>query len=373
MIPSAPRRASLRRPRIVASLLALAGVAACDIPSSAPIFQQTWIVPTDSTTIGVSTFLPAGVSVSGGGAPSFLLTTPSTAVNTTLGALCGQPACQSSTTVSAPTPAFTSPPGLLGSTVALPSGVNSATVTGGTLNVVIVNNLGFDPLRPNGTGTAPYGRIIFTISSGTVARTDTIVGSPTVGVPNGTTTTLVATLPTGVYASSVSVNVTLVVPAGGTASLNRNNAFALTSTLQNFAVSQATVVVNNVAVNTSPTSFSLSDVDLSKEVQSGGVFLDIDNPFTAAAALDLVLAAPAQGGAPAVSISKPITIPAQPTSSTSVMLSQSELQSLLGKTGVSVRVTGTANGTGAGNTTSLTPTSHITIRTRLQLVLNVGA
>lgn len=361
-----------RRSRVVAYLLALLGFAACDIPSSAPILQQTWIVPTDSATIGVATFLPAGVAITGGATPSFAITTSATVVNTTLGAMCAQAACQSATTVSAPTPAFTSPPGLLGSTVNLPGGVNSVTVTGGTLNVVITNNLGFDPLKPNGNA-APFGRIIFTISSGTVARTDTIVGSATIGVPNGTATTLTTTLPLGVYAASVSIALTVVVPAGGTASLNRNNSFALTSTLQNLAVSQATVVVNNVAINTSPTTFSLSDVDLAKQVESGAILLDVDNPFTVAGTVNVLLTAPAQGGGPAVSISKPITIPAQPTSATTVLLSQAELQSLLGKQGVNIRVTGNASGTGAGNSTPITPAGRITLRTRLRLVLNVGA
>ena len=366
-----------RRPRRAALLVALAGVAgvaACDIPSEAPILRQTWILPADSASLGVAAMLPAGVrDTVVGTTPTFVVTTPTTVVNTTLGALCSQPACQSTTTVSAPTPAFTSPPGLLGSTINLPTGVNSVTVSGGSLRVLVNNNLGFDPLRPNGAGTAPFGQIRFAISSGTVTRTDTIRGSASQGMPTGATTTLLVTLPTGVYAGSISIAITVVVPAGGTASLNANNAFSLTSSLLNFAVSQATVVVNNVVVNTTPTTFSLTDVDLVDQVQGGGVILDVVNPFTASAALNVVFAAPAQGTGPAVTISKPINIPAQPTSITSVTLTQSELRSLLGKTGVSIRVNGTASGTGAGNSMVVTPASQITFRTKLQLILNVGA
>lgn len=366
-------RLPARRLGAVAILAALLGVAACDIPSEAPIFQQTWVVPTDSVSVRASAFLPSGVAVTAGPPASFAVNTSATVVNTTLGAICAQPACQSAGTVNAPTPAFTSPAGLLGSTVNLPADVNSVTVSGGTLTVVIVNNLGFDPLRPNGTATAPYGQIIFSISSGTVARTDTIRGSATVGIPNGATTTLSAVLPTGVYASSISVAITLVVPAGGNANLNRNNSFALTSSLQGFSASQASVVVTNDSVTTNPTTFSLSDVDLGDQVESGGVELDVVNPFTATANLNVEFNAPAQGGGPAVTVSKPLSIPAQPTSSTSIALSQSELRSLLGKSGVTVRVRGTVNGTGAGNAVIVTPTSQFTLRTRLRLVLNVGA
>lgn len=370
-------RAPSHRPRRAALLIALVGVAsvaACDLPSEAPIFQQTWIVPTDSASIGATTLLPSGVRDTVIGAtPAFVVSPSATVVNTTLGSICSASACQSVTTVSAPTPAFTSPAGLLGSTINLPTGVNSAIVTGGTLRVSITNNLGFDPLRPNGPVTAPYGQIIFSISSGAVTRTDTIRGSASQGLPTAATTALTATLPTGVYAGSVSIAVTLVVPAGGTASLNRANTFSLTSSLQNFSVSQATIMVNNVAINTSPVSFGLSDVDLVDQVQGGGVLLDIVNPFTVSATLNVVFAAPAQGTGSAVTISKPITIPAQRTSSTSVTLTQAELRSLLGKSGVSIRVDGTATGTGVGRSTIVEPASQITLRTKLQLILNVGA
>lgn len=371
MTPAFPRGA--RRAALLLACTGLVGVQACDIPSEAPILQQTWIVPTDSASIGAASVLPAGVFVVPGPPASFSFTTVTPSVSTTLGAICAQPACQSATTVTAPTPAFTSPAGLLNSTISFPAGVNGITVTGGQLSVAVNNSLGFDPLRPNGVNTAPYGEVIITVSSGAVSRTDTLRGSPTLGMPNGTTTPLSVTLPTGVYSGTVSVAISVTAPAGGNASMHRDNAFQLQSSLQGFAVSQATVVVNNVAVSTSPVSFSLSDVDVGDHVQGGALLLDIVNPFAATASVDVVLAAPAQNGDPAVTINKAIQITSSPTSSVTVALTQSDLQSLLGKGGVSIRVNGTVNGTGAGNTIVVTPTSQITLRTQLQLILNVGS
>jgi hypothetical protein len=363
---------SLARRLTGAALLASVGaVAACDLlPSEAPILQQTWVVPGDSVTVGVSQILPAGVNLNGAGT-AFVLSTPSANVSTTLGALCGLPVCTSTTTANVPVPAFTSGAGTLSSTIAIPAGVTAATVTGGNVVVAIANNLGFDPLRPNGA-TTPYGRLIVTRSSGTATRTDTI-GGLTQAMPSGATTTLTLALPTGTWANSLTFSLVFDVPAGANATLNANNSLSISASLQTLTVSGATVVVNNDAVNTAPSAFNLEDVDFADQVESGGFIIDVQNPFTASAALNMVITAPAQNGQAAVSITKPLTITAQPTSTTSVDLTKAELQSLVGKANVTIAVNGTATGTGAGNTVTVTPTQKITMRTKVRLVLNVGA
>jgi len=362
---------SLRRVSHAALLIPLAVLAACDLPSEAPIFEQTWVVPADSVTVGVSNLLPAGVALNGGGT-AFVVTAPAANINTSLGAVCGQAACQSGVTVNAPVPAFTSTGGALASTISLPAGVNNATISGGNLALAITNNLGFDPLRPNGA-SAPYGRLLVTVASGTTTRTDTIQGSASQGIANGTLTNLSVVLPTGSYTSTVNLTMSLVVPAGANANLSASNAISVNGALQNLAVSQATVVVTNRAINTAPTSFDLDGLDFDEQVQGGAIILDIANPFTAAGTLNVVIAAPAQAGAGAVNITKTVTVAAQPNSSQTVSLTRAELVSLLGKSGVTVSTNGTVTGTGAGNTVSVSPTSQITVRTQMQLILHVGA
>lgn len=363
----------LTRRLLGAALLATTGVvAACDnpLPSSAPILQQTWVVPGDSVTVGVSQILPAGVNLNGGGT-AFVVSTPSANLSTTLGALCGIAACQSTTTATVPVPAFTSGASTLSSTIAMPAGVTTATVTGGNVVLAVANNLGFDPLRPNGA-SAPYGRLIVTRTSGTATRTDTI-GGATQAMPTGATTTLTLALPTGTWSGSLTFGLVFDVPAGGNATLNANNGLSLSASLQTLTVSAATVVVNNDAVNTAPSAFNLEDVDFADQVESGGFEIDVANPFTASAALTMQISAPAQLGQPAVSISKALAIAATPTSSTQVALTKAELQSLVGKANVTIAVNGTATGTGAGNTVSVSPAQKITMRTKIRLVLNVGA
>lgn len=354
-----------------ALVLPLGLLAACEIPSDPPILQQTWIVPADSVTVSVAELLPANVALNGAGT-AFLVTIPAPPVfNTTLAALCGQPACQSGATVVAPVPAFTSGAGTLATSVTFPAGVTAATVTNGSLDLSITNNLGFDPLRPNGAAP-PYGSVAITLTSGASTSTTTFLGN-TRTMANGGTTLFSVPLPTGVYTSSVAVSVVFTVPAGGNASLNGSNSISISTALPAITVSQAMIVVTAEPVATSPTDFDLSGVDFADQVESGGLILDVLNPFSATANMAVVIAAPAQNGSGAVSINKALVIPATPTSSTTILLSRTELQSLLGKSNVTIAVTGTATGTGAGNTVTVTPTQRLTLRTKVQLVLNVGA
>ncbi len=346
-------------------------LAACDFPSEAPILQQTWVVPGDSVAVNVAQILPNNISMAAGGG-AFVVTVPlPAAFSTTLGALCAQPACQSGATVSAPVPAFTSSGATLTRTVTFPATVASATVTGGTVTLLVNNNLGFDPLRPNGASPA-YGTMTVTITNG-ATNTATNFNGATQAMPNGAVTNLSVPVPAGTYATSFSVSIAFNVPASsGNYSLAASNSISVTPSVDNLTVSQASVVVVNESINTTPSSFDMDDVDFADQVEGGGLILDVVNPFTASATGSLVVAAPAQGADPAVNISKPFNIAATPTSTVSITLSKAELQSLVGKTGVTMSVTGNATGTGAGNTVTVTPTSRITLRTKVQLILNVG-
>lgn len=355
-----------------ALLLPLAGLAACDLPSEPPIVQQTWVVPTDSVSISVAEVLPAGVALNGAGT-AFTVTTPTANINTTLAAVCGQPACQSPVTVVAPVPAFTSPVGALTASIALPAGVSSVTMTGGTLNLGITNNLGFDPLRPNGVGNAPFGTLTITITNGALTSTTTFNGGQQ-GIANGATTNLQVALPAATYAGSIGIALSLNVPAGGNATMSGANALAVSAALANVAVSQAAVVIANEAINASPSEFDLSGIDFADEVESGAIILEVTNPLTAIATLSLTVSAPSQGGAPAVNIVKAANVGASVIDQqVTLNFTKAELQSLLGKDNVTIAVGGSASGTGAGNIVTVTPTSRIVLRTFMQLVLNVGA
>src|SRR5205085_7399001 len=85
---------------------------ACDVPTSAPILEQKWVLPVDGATLSVDKFLPAGVSVVGS---TFAVALPNVSVSESLGEMC--PACPP-VTLTAPTPAFQAQ---LDASVALPT------------------------------------------------------------------------------------------------------------------------------------------------------------------------------------------------------------------------------------------------------------
>ncbi len=354
-----------------AAIIALAaGIAACDVPSSPPIFEQTWVVPADSVEVNVSQILPTNVALNGGGT-AFLVTVASPAAfATTLGTLCGQPECQAGAPVSAPVPAFTSSGAALTRVVPFPATVASATITGGTLALQVTNSLGFDPLRPNGA-SAPYGSLAITITNGATNTTTTFTGA-TQAMATGAVTNLSVPIPAGTYGTSFTVSAAFTVPAGNTATMAASNAFSIAPSVTGLTLSAASVVVNGEAISTTPTAFDLSDVDFGDEIESGAIKLDVVNPFTATATLQLFISAPAQGSSGPVDVVKNINIPATPTSQATVNLTKQEITSLAGKSGVTIRVVGTANGTGAGNTVSVTPAQVLKMLTSVQLVVRVG-
>ncbi len=362
-----PRRA----PHAIALAL-LAGLpllAACDVPSEAPIFRQTWVVPADTVTVAAADLVPDGITISGN---AFAFDTPGATFSATLAELCGEPACQAPGTVTAPTPAFTTAPGALASSVDFPAGVTSATSGGAIINIQITNNLGFDPLRPNGAGTAPFGTMTITVSSGTSEQVYTLNGA-TQSLANGLATPLVLLLPNGLtLAGALDVDVAFDVPAGGSATISGSNGIDVAVSVQEFLVTQATIALNETVL-TDPTEFDLEDIDFGDEVQGGAILMDIVNPLTASGTFSAVIAAPAQDGQPAVTITKAFAIAAQPTSTATITLSQSELRSIIGKQAVNIRMDGTVVGTGPGGTVTVTPASEITVRTKLQFTIDIGA
>jgi hypothetical protein len=360
-----PRRA------LTAPLIALAALTACDIPLEAPILRQTWVVPTDTVVVGVQEFLPAGLWVTDAEPPRLYAFIPDALIGTTLGAVCGAPECQSAAGVTAPVPGFTSPAGALSATLPLPDGVLALTLSGGTLRIAVTNGFSFDPLRPNGAATAPYGSLAITLTSGAITSSHTVQGSASLGMPSGATTVYSLPLPTGVYTDDFAVDAQLSVPAGDAAMLRSGDVLGIVAGLQQLAIDSATVAVAARYIDAVPSNFDVSDLDLSDNVVGGALLLGITNPFTATAELSLELAAPAQNGRPAVSIIKPLDVPVG-TSTATVPLSGPELNALIGKSGAWVSLFGIVNGTGASNGVTAGPTSRITIRTQLSLSVDQG-
>lgn len=351
-------------------ILFLAGLAACDVPTKLPTWDQTWLIPGDSTRVAVSELLPKSgeLTVStAGGQPVFALSiaTPA-AISRSLGQVCSACAAANGTTV--PKPAFT----VIDSTgIALPTDLVGATIVSGGLAYTITNGFGFDPIRPSAAG-APYGYFVIRIMNGaTLVALDSVNGADLAIGKNGAT--LQRALPLnigtgslGITGSSpVEVYVTLQSPAGDPTTINSNQSFSVSVQPAPIALSQAQVNLANQQISAAQTSVDLSSVNdeaLINRVQAGTLHLAISSPFGVQGTLTATFTAP--GSSPIVK-TIPLTTAAQ--QAPDVSLTATELRALLGHT-ASLSVSGTVSS--PSGTVTLTPTQVLNVKSTFEIILS---
>ena len=346
-------RAGLR-PAVAAVVTAL-GLTGCDVldvVTDPPILQSQFVLPGETTTIGVAQLLPPNVTVSGN---SFLVSVSPVTVSRTLGELCGAP-CSLLNGQTVPKPPFTA---VLTATSNLPTDVRSATLTSGNVVVSLTNGFGFDPLQPGGPAGAKGSIAIRMMSGQTVLGTRTIDGATRTFAPNSTIT---ETIPvSGALSNSVTAEVTINSPAGNPVTINTSQSFTLSAAPQNFAVSTATVNVNNRTVSANNVTVELSGVDntIANRVVSGAMLLTITNPFGVTGTLNVTFAGTTVP-------TKTFTLRAG-TNTERVDFSGAELRELLGRDLV-MSISGPVNGPASG--VAITPTQQLTVVSRLELTLS---
>ena len=365
-------RAASRATRVRArlTLLLLAAVSACDVPTKLPSWDQTWLIPGDSTRVSVSELLPktGELTVSTfGGQPVFALnvTAPAT-ISRSLGQVCSACAAANGTTV--PKPAFT----ISDSTgVTLPTDLVSATVVNGGFTYTITNNFSFDPIRPNAAG-APYGYFVIKVMNGTTLVALDSVDGAVLGVgKNGAT--LQRTLPLNVAGGSLAITsakpleiyLTLNSPQGDPVAINSSQSFAVAIQPAPISLSQAQVRVTNQSITAAQTSVDLSSVNdqaLIDRVQGGTVHLVIASPFGVQGTLTATFSVPG-----AASIVKSVQLTTAAQQAPDISLTAAELKSLLGHT-TNLTVSGSVSSpTGA---VTLTPTQVLKVTSTFQIILS---
>jgi hypothetical protein len=352
------------------SILCLIAISACEVPTKLPSWDQTWLIPGDSTRVSVSELLPktGEVTVSTfGGQPVFALNvTAPAAISRSLGQVCSACAAANGTTV--PKPAFT----ITDSTgVALPTDLVAATVVNGGFIYTITNNFSFDPIRPNAAG-APYGYFVIRVMNGTTLVALDSVDGAVLGVgKNGAT--LQRSLPLNVGGGSLAINstspleiyLTLNSPQGDPVTINTNQSFSVAIQPTPISLSQAQVHVANQSINAAQTSVDLSSVSdqaLVNRVQGGTLHLVITSPFGIQGTLTATFNAP--GAAPIVK-TIPLTTAAQ--QAPDISLTGAELRTLLGHT-ADLTVSGSVSSPSGAVT--LTPTQVLKVTSTFEIILS---
>lgn len=331
--------------------LALAALAACEVPTSLPSWDTVWIAPGRSTTIPVASLLPARVSSAPGG-DAFVLDVAPVTASASLGQAC--PACSASGGAIATKPEFTL---TVAGSAPLPAEVISASLASGVMGVTLRHDFDFDPLRPSATAR---GNLVIEVRSGSASLARyTIEG---VSWAPGTTLTRAVPLAAATVSGTLEVTATLYSPEGDPVRMDGDQRLSMTIAPSQLVATQAKVRVADQSIVADQVELDLADIDQAvvDHQKGGALLLDITNPFDVAGDLTLTLTAPG------VTITKPVAL--QAGSSTSrVELSESELGSILGRSPVRLGVSGSVSAPASGATVQ--PAQGVEIASRLEFTI----
>ncbi len=342
-------------------LLLLAG--GCDLPTSLPRWDTQWLLPVRNTSFTVAQLLPATVSTTPDRS-AFLVDVAPVTISRTLGSVCA--ACVPLSGLYVPKPAFTA---TVSDTLRLPSDVGGATLVGGSMALTITNGLGFDPLRP---GATARGTLTITLSSGTTNLGSVTLDGASDSLPPNSTVTRSISLGAGPISGRIAVTMAVSSPAGDPVRIDASQSFSLTATPQTTRLSDVTVQVNGKSVSLQPEALNVSGIDpsLVDQVTGGALLLTVTNPFNVAGTLTLTISGPG------VTIVKPLPItPSSVSEQTTqrIPLTQQELRSMLGKSGVTFTATGTVSGATVdpqgARYVKVTPSQAVLVTALLELTL----
>ena len=358
-------RPGARLLRAVAGAMPLALLAACDLPTEvpkSPILDLRWVVPSQSTRITVANLLPIDGSVTIlPDSSGFAVTVAAASVTRTLSQDCA--ACVAANGFTAPKPAFVASASI---STAVPADISTATLTGGTLQVVVNNGYTFDPLFPNPVAGTPTGYAVIIVSSaGNVIGKDSVNGATSKLPPGGSLSRTIPLLGTLTGSAPVVVTLSLNSPAGEPVRIDASRSISVTATPTGLRVVNASVAVVNRRV-TSSSTIDLTDVDstIINRVQSGALLLTIVNPFTVTGTLTVELTP--QGGA---TITRTVALAAGSSTPPPITFTGAELKSLLGRK-VTISYAGAVNST--AGPVSISPRQAVVVTTRLDIKLQVG-
>ena len=360
MLLYAPRRCSPRRSRHLFPARTLRGAwpvmllvaGGCDVPTSLPKWDTQWLVPVENTSFPVTQLLPASVTMTADRSAFVVPVAPLT-LTRPLAVLCG--ACGALSGQRVAKPAFTA---TLTDTLRLPSDVPAATLAGGAVVIAITNGFAFDPIRPGGLAR---GTVTVTLTSGGSALGTVALDGTVDALPPGGTVTRSVPLSAAPVAGRIVLTLTVISPAGEVVRIDPTERFALTATPQGLRMSDVTVSVTQKPVTIQAAQLNVSDIDASlvERVKAGALVLDITNPFGVTGPLTLRITGPG------VNLTRSVQLGSGQTTQT-VPFTQEEIQSILGRSGVTFSATGAV---GATQAVKLAPSQVVQLNAQLELTL----
>jgi hypothetical protein len=350
----------------ISLLTAAVALSACDIPTDTPKLEQEWIVPLAETSIEVVEFLPDRVGLTTDES-AFTVQVDPISFQDSLGALCER--CQDLDGLTVPKPEFS---GEFHESITLPEDVESAQVEEGKVSVVARNRFGFDPLRPPGGATGSFTLAIHDGGPTGPTLDEVVVDGEDTSFGPGAELSRDLEY-SGPVGSTLTVTVHVDSPAGGPepgnwVPIHLSDEIEVTVTPETIEASSAQISVAGEVFDLGVTGLNVEDVskEMADRFQSGTLQLEIVNPWSVGAILNLTIIGPTMAN-PVILIAQ---VPASPTSVVEVPLSQAELRSFLGEPNVVLTGQGTVS-QDAGSVT-VTPGQTMAVNCRLDLVLLIG-
>lgn len=346
------------------SLLALAlALAACDLPTDAPILDSRWLFEVQSTTLGIEGLLPDSVSIDEG---AFVVEASPVEGSEELGALCSE--C-STDAGRAPKPSFSSSFEERGD---LPSGVASGEVSGGSVELTLVHDFGFDPIRPPGGAPGTLEITLTEEAGGRMLATLALDGAAD-SLPPGAAYARTIPLNAGSIGGALSLTLEVTSPAGGEddahwVTIDARQSVRITARPVGVRLSSVRTEILGRTADLSPAEVNVSGVDggIVDRIQSGSFVLEVANPF--GASMDAVMHITQEGD---TVVSKTFQVPDSPSSSASLELTADEFRAFLGKP--NVMLAGSGSVTSPSGAVMITPTMEMQIDGKIDLVLRVGS
>ena len=339
-------------------LLALAGLAACEFPTEPPRWDTTWQVPVEAIRVRATDLLPASVDVNAD-TSAFVTETPEASIRVALSDLCE--VCLLLDGVRTAKPAFTD---TQSTSTSLPSELVSATLAGGSFDLVMGHSFNFDPLRPSSDPGAPTGYILFRVtSSGAVVAYDSISGDDT-AFPSGTTLTPTLAVQPVQVSSTIDIEVVIHSPEGDSVTVEASDTASVRVDPTVVEIAQVTIDAASITIDPVSTTMDFSGIDSTAvdHVQSGALLVSVANPWDVAGTLDVTFQPPTPGIARSLELSPG-------NYGDRIDFSVSEIRSMLNTGQVGVEATGSVSATAP---LVLTPAQTLQVDADLELVVLIG-
>ncbi len=340
----------MRFSRAVALAMGSMVLAACDIPTEAPILEHRWILPVENTTVSVAEMLPSGVTVSG---TRFAVSISPQTTTTSLGTVC--PPCVPFNGQAGVVPLFNT---TIITTTTMPANVTSAVIASGSVQVVVQNGFSFDP-------TAGGGSVTVTLTSGGTTLGTTTINSASGGLPAFQSRTLSIPI-VGTVGSSLTATTVIDSKGGQTTTINTSQQLTVRATPQ-------AILISSARVNVAGKTVAFADVDVPNlsdgivdVLEEGALILDITNPFGVGISVRLDIKVP---GGPTVT--RTVAITSAATSTVRIAYTGAELKSFLSRENVTMSGTGTVSSSAGAIT--VTPAQKVEIKAKLDVTFLIGS